>query len=105
MIRLLARERPIVPKIALTGLITPLATSALYSSIMSSLSVNFAKALSRGRINPPLPDTRERLLVTLLRKRAAAQNAGADELESLLRAQILWALPTQCGEERQLEAA
>jgi hypothetical protein len=72
---------------------------------MSSLSVNFAKALSRGRINPPPPDTRERLLVTLLRKRAAAQNAGADELESLLRAQILWALPTRCGEERVLEAA
>ncbi len=42
---------------------------------------------------PVEPDTRERLLVILLRKRAAAWNAGAVELESLLRQQILWALP------------
>jgi hypothetical protein len=75
---------------------------------MSLLSVKFSKALSKGRHNPPLPDTRERLLVTLLRKRAAAQNAGAEELESLLRSQILWALPTLNGNELvepMLEAA
>jgi hypothetical protein len=63
------------------------------------LSIRFARALANGRRLPPLPDTRERLLVTLLRKRAAAQAAGADELESLLRAQILWALPTVDPEE------
>jgi hypothetical protein len=61
---------------------------------MSMLSIRFARALAGGRRTPPLPDTRERLLVTLLKKRAAAQMAGAEELESLLRAQILWSLPT-----------
>jgi hypothetical protein len=52
--------------------------------------------------------TREHLLYTLLKKRAAASNAGADELEALLRTQILWALPTQYGDEDmvvELEAA
>jgi hypothetical protein len=34
------------------------------------------------------------LLVTLLRKRATAQCVGATDLEALLRAQILWSLPT-----------
>lgn len=63
------------------------------------LSIQFAKALASGRRTPPLPDTRERVLVTLLRKRAAAQVAGADELEGLLRAQIRWALPTLVPED------
>ena len=31
----------------------------------------------------------------LLRKRAAAHNVGAEELEALLRDQILWSLPMQ----------
>jgi hypothetical protein len=34
-------------------------------------------------------------LLTLLRKRAAAHNVGADELEKLLRDQIRWALPIE----------
>lgn len=46
----------------------------------------------------PAP-TREALLYTLLKKRAAASNAGAEELEALLRTQIRWALPTQYGDE------
>ncbi len=45
------------------------------------------------------PATREILLYTLLKKRAAASNAGADDLEALLRTQIRWALPTQFGDE------
>ena len=52
--------------------------------------------------------TRENLLYTLLKKRAAASNAGADELEALLRTQILWSLPTQYGDEDmvvEMEAA
>jgi hypothetical protein len=61
---------------------------------VTSLSLRFAKAVAGGRQTPPLPATRERLLVSLLRKRAAAQNVGAVDLEQLLRAQILWALPT-----------
>ena len=43
--------------------------------------------------------TRETLLYSLLKKRAAAANAGADELEAMLRAQIRWSLPTQYGNE------
>jgi hypothetical protein len=61
---------------------------------VTSLSMRFSKAVAAGRSMPVLPATRERLLVSLLRKRAAAQNVGAEELELLLRAQIRWALPT-----------
>lgn len=71
---------------------------------MSMLSIRFARALAGGRRIAALPDTRERLLVTLLRKRAAAKAAGAEELESLLRAQILWALPTLDPGADQAEA-
>ncbi len=65
---------------------------------MTSLSIAFAKAIAAGRRTPLAPTTRERVLVTLLRKRAAAHNAGADELEQMLRHQILWSLPTRYGE-------
>ncbi|MBO9714073.1 hypothetical protein [Sphingomonas sp.] len=51
--------------------------------------------MARGRAEPPPPASRADLLVTLLRKRAAAHNAGADDLELLLRNQIRWALPIQ----------
>jgi hypothetical protein len=61
---------------------------------VTSLSMRFSKAVAAGRKMPAPPATRERLLVSLLRKRAAAQNVGAEELELLLRAQIRWALPT-----------
>jgi hypothetical protein len=71
---------------------------------MSMLSIRFAKAVAAGRHLPAPPDTRERLLVTLLRKRAAAHNVGATDLEALLRAQILWALPTQFDEPGEVEA-
>ncbi len=62
---------------------------------MTVLSLQFAKALSRGRA--PRPDSRASLLAALLRKRATAQLVGAKELESLLREQIRWALPMQDG--------
>jgi hypothetical protein len=61
---------------------------------MSSLSIQFARALAKGRSAPAAPPSRESLLVSLLNKRAVAQNIGADSLESMLRAQILWSLPT-----------
>ena len=60
---------------------------------MTALSVRFARALSQGRRIKPAVETRPQLLASLLRKRAAAHAAGADELESLLRDQIRWALP------------
>jgi len=60
---------------------------------MTMLSLKLARALSGGRRDPqPRPD-RASLLVTLLRKRAAAHNVGADDLEAMLRDQIRWALP------------
>ncbi|MEY4500786.1 MAG: hypothetical protein RIS52_676 [Pseudomonadota bacterium] len=72
---------------------------------MTSLSVSFSRAVAKGRNTVPAPDTREGLLVTLLRKRAAAQNAGAEDLESLLRSQILWALPTFESVEGDIHSA
>ena len=66
---------------------------------MTSLSLHFSRALAQGRTTNILPTTRASLLAILLRKRAAAHVAGADELEALLRAQILWALPTRFGED------
>lgn len=60
---------------------------------MTILSLKLSKALAKGRAAPDHPQSREELLVTLLRKRAAAHNVGADELELLLRDQIRWALP------------
>lgn len=60
---------------------------------MTALSLRFSQALARGRRESRSPDTREALLASLLRKRATAYVAGAEELEALLRDQIRWALP------------
>ncbi|MBS0478284.1 MAG: hypothetical protein JSR79_03175 [Proteobacteria bacterium] len=65
---------------------------------MTMLSLKLSRALSGGRATPP-PVDRASLLVTLLRKRAAAHNVGADELEAMLRDQIRWALPMEKPEE------
>ncbi len=64
---------------------------------MTMLSLTLSKALAKGRSTPPRPQSREELLVTLLRKRAAAHNVGAEDLETLLRDQIRWALPMHRG--------
>jgi hypothetical protein len=70
---------------------------------MTSLSVHFAKALQSGRRMPRPVDTRATLLVSLLNKRAVARNMGAEELEQLLRQQILWSLPTIDAPEQESE--
>ena len=62
---------------------------------MSLLSVRLSRALERGRAPAALPKTRADLLRTLLNKRAAAHNAGADDLEEMLRDQIRWSLPIE----------
>lgn len=73
---------------------------------MSSLSIRFSRAIERGRHRKPVPVTRDGLLAALLAKRAQAYNHGATELELLLRAQILWSLPTYwLGEPEQRDAA
>ena len=66
---------------------------------MTSLSLHFAKALQSGRRMPRPVDTRAKLLVSLLNKRAVARNMGAEDLEHLLRQQILWSLPTMDAAE------
>lgn len=65
---------------------------------MTTLSVRFARALSQGR-SIKQPETRPQLLASLLRKRAAAHAAGAEELEALLRDQIRWSLPVETVRE------
>jgi hypothetical protein len=64
---------------------------------MTMLSVQFARTLQRGRAEPAPPPTRAGLLLTLLKKRAAAHNIGAEDLEAMLRDQIRWALPMRRG--------
>ena len=59
---------------------------------MTLLSLKLARAVQGGRAAAPRP-TRETLLLNLLHKRAAAHNAGAPELEEMLRQQIRWSLP------------
>jgi hypothetical protein len=60
---------------------------------MTMLSLRLSRALSNGRAARAAPPSRATLLATLLRKRAAAHAAGAEELEALLRDQIRWSLP------------
>ena len=62
-----------------------------------SLSFRLSKALETGRAERRL--TRERILLDLLNKRAAARREGLTELEAQLREQIRWALPLRRDEE------
>ena len=69
---------------------------------MTMLSLKLSRALAGGRAEPLPPPDRASLLATLLRKRAAAHNVGANELEAMLRDQIRWALPMANPEEPAL---
>lgn len=66
---------------------------------MSLLSVRLSRALEKGRAAPAEAPTRADLLHRLLKKRAAAHNVGADELEAMLRDQIRWSLPMKRPDE------
>lgn len=66
---------------------------------MTLLSLRLSRALAQGRATRPEPSSRADLLLALLRKRAAAHNAGAEDLEALLKDQIRWALPMERAEE------
>lgn len=68
---------------------------------MGSLSFRLSKALETGRAERQL--TRERILLDLLNKRAAARQAGLAELEAQLREQIRWALPVRSDEQDDAE--
>jgi hypothetical protein len=65
---------------------------------MSRLSYRLSKALSTGRAGSGRPASREQVLARLLAKRAAARQAGLDDLERALREQIAWALPVRKGD-------
>ena len=65
---------------------------------MTMLSLRLSRALAQGRTARAEPHSRASLLATLLRKRAAAHAAGADDLEAMLRDQIRWSLPMQRGD-------
>ena len=65
---------------------------------MTMLSLQLSRALSKGRAATG-PQSRADLLASLLRKRAAAHNAGAGDLEALLRDQIRWALPMHAAND------
>ena len=69
---------------------------------MGSLSFRLSKALDAGRAERQL--TRERILLDLLNKRAAARQAGLAELEAQLREQIRWALPVRSDDEGEAPA-
>jgi hypothetical protein len=69
---------------------------------MGSLSFRLSKALETGRAERQL--TRERILLDLLNKRAAARQAGLAELEAQLREQIRWALPVRSDQEGEAPA-
>ena len=60
---------------------------------MSDLGFRLSQALSAGRVDRWKPDSRQEVLVRLLRKRAAAHRAGLIEQEAALRDQIRWSLP------------
>ncbi|MFW2850601.1 hypothetical protein ACM61V_01560 [Sphingomonas sp. TX0543] len=64
---------------------------------MSRLSLTLSRALEKGRAARP-PVTRAGVLRALLRKRATAHGQGAEELEAMLREQILLSLPIERGE-------
>ena len=57
------------------------------------LSFHLGKALADGRAGGWKPESREEVLLRLLRKRAAAHRAGLTDQEAVLREQIAWALP------------
>ena len=63
------------------------------------LSFHLGKALADGRADGWKPESREEVLLRLLRKRAAAHRAGLSEQESALRDQIAWALPIHRPDE------
>ena len=68
---------------------------------MKRLSFRLSQAVAGGRSARAAPESREVVLERLLRKRAAAFQAGLEDQEQMLRDQIRWSLPI----ERDLEDA
>lgn len=66
---------------------------------MTMLSIRFSQALAKGRKLAEPADTRSAVLRSLLRKRATARTIGANDLEAMLREQILWSLPVHRNDD------
>lgn len=62
---------------------------------MKRLSFRLSQALAGGRAAKAAPESRKVVLERLLRKRAAAFQAGLEDQEQMLREQILWSLPIE----------
>jgi hypothetical protein len=60
---------------------------------MKKMSFQLSKAVASGRAGNAAPESREVVLERLLRKRAAAHQAGLKDQERMLRNQIVWSLP------------
>jgi hypothetical protein len=60
---------------------------------MKKMSFQLSKAVASGRASNAAPESREVVLERLLRKRAAAHQAGLKDQERMLRNQIVWSLP------------
>lgn len=56
---------------------------------------DLSSLVSSGRARRGVPANRSEVLVSLLRKRAAAWRGGLVDLEARLRNQILWSLPVE----------
>jgi hypothetical protein len=59
---------------------------------MKKMSFQLSKAVASGRAGNAAPESREVVLERLLRKRAAAHQAGLEDQERMLRNQIIWSL-------------
>ena len=68
---------------------------------MKRLSFRLSQALAGGRAAKAAPESRKVVLERLLRKRAAAFQAGLEDQEQMLREQILWSLPIERDPENE----
>ena len=62
---------------------------------MSKRFTDLSHLVSAGRAEKGVPPSRQAILAALLRKRATASQVGLDNLEAMLRCQILWSLPIE----------
>ena len=71
---------------------------------MKRLSFRLSQAVAGGRAARAAPESRGVVLERLLRKRAAAYQAGLEDQEQMLRDQILWSLPIERDQEIEDDA-
>ena len=69
---------------------------------MSKSLKDLSGLVSAGRARKGVPASRSEVLAALLRKRATAWRSGLSDLEGRLRSQILWALPIETPQDRDI---